>query len=262
MFLRPALVAVSIFCLVSFASAARMDADSEQSNVANTVEGQTVPPLSPLSPLSKEERLDALIANSTPPPPLTKPVRVRSGMLSVKLKAEQFGSTLKEIGRQAGFETIVSKEVAEKELTTTFRDIELHKGIQRLLSLISHRNFFIYYGADDSIKKIEVYSDVSNLNTNTTGTSVGSGQGKNRKQTLRTGRSAYQSRRALPGSRNQSRQNISRQGAKRTRPVARSPIVRRIPKNSPDGVERVGPDVPYIVPRQEPQYIPPYKRGR
>ena len=98
---------------------------------------------------------EAAILNSAPVI-MTQPGRVRSGMLSVDVSYMAFGRLMEEIGRQAGFEVHIGPEVAQKELTTSFRDMELIKGIQRLFTLISQRNYFIHYGADDTITRIEV----------------------------------------------------------------------------------------------------------
>ena len=249
--IRAALAAVIALTLCSQASAALGKAGA-QSIIENTAEGETSPPL---TVEDTEENLDAIIANAVAPP-LTEPVRVRSGMLTVKLEGAAFGQTLEEIGRQAGFEVAVSPEIASKQLSTTFRDMELQKGIQRLLSLISHRNFFIYYGADDSITRIEVYyagevqkpsRSKQNFRPNTRqkiptpgvtrprNTGVYRTPAQDRNENLRT----------VPG----------------RSPVRKTPAVtRRAP--SSQAQDQGEKDVPYIVPQQEPQYVPPYNRRR
>ena len=209
----------------------------------------------PLTDEDIEQSLDAIIANAVAPP-LTEPVRVRSGMLTVKLEGAAFGQTLEEIGRQAGFEVAVSPEIASKQLSTTFRDMELQKGIQRLLSLISHRNFFIYYGADDSITRIEVYY-------------AGEVQKPSRsKQNFRPN-----TRQKIPTPGVTRPRNT---GVYRTPAQDRNENLRSVPDRSPvrktPAVTRRAPssqaqdqgekDVPYIVPQQEPQYVPPYNRRR
>ena len=218
---RTCLVAIALLALCAPALAAQTAQADETVDIAltNSPADQDAL-LNSLSP-DLEEDIDAIIANSAPPP-LTEPVRVRSGMLTVKLESAPFGPTLEEIGRQAGFEAVITPEVASKELSTTFRDMELQKGIQRLLSLISHRNFFIYYGANDSITRIEVY-----------GTGAVQKPGK--------GRKTY-----TPA--------ISRT---RSRPVRRVP-----PKSRTDNAGGDEVEVPYIVPQQEPQYVPPFNRRR
>ncbi len=202
------------------------------------------------SPLMEED-IDALIANSVPPP-LTEPVRVRSGMLSVKLEGALFGPTLQEIGRQAGFEAVITPEIAQKELSTTFRDMDLQKGLQRLLSLISHRNFFIYYGANDSITRIEVY---------------GSGEvqkpgRRGKTYTPSTGPSKAQSRVSRPST--VKRPSVIQRKAPSSTSVQRvQPPVTEVPTEvTPETFKEEEYDVPYIVPQQEPQYVPPYKRRR
>lgn len=203
------------------------------------------------SPLLEED-IDAIIANSVPPP-LTEPVRVRSGMLSVKLENALFGPTLEEIGRQAGFEALITPEVASKELSTTFRDMELQKGIQRLLSLISHRNFFIYYGANDSITSIEVYG---------TGTLQKPSKGRQNYAPSTGPTRSRPDRRAVTPSTTFKRPNVSRRIVPSREPERTTPPVTRIlpARRTNNGGGEV--EVPYIVPQQEPQYVPPFKRRR
>lgn len=254
MVLRTCLVTFMLMVLCAPALAAQTP-NADGMDGMNRPAGQDVLANSP-SPLMEED-IDAIIANSVPPP-LTEPVRVRSGMLSVKLESALFGPTLQEIGRQAGFEAVITAEISQKELSTTFRDMDLQKGIQRLLSLISHRNFFIYYGADDTITRIEVY---------------GSGQVQKPAKRGKTYSPSTTPSRTRP--------RVSRPTGRTVTPsVSKRPSV--IQRNAPSStsVQRVQPpvteepaeatpetfvedhDVPFIVPQQEPQYVPPYKRRR
>lgn len=243
LFFRAALAAVIALTLCSTAFAA-LGGVGAQSNIENSAAEETSPPL---TDEDMEESLDAIIANAVAPP-LTEPVRVRSGMLTVKLEGAAFGQTLEEIGMQAGFEVAVSPEIASKQLSTTFRDMELQKGIQRLLSLISHRNFFIYYGADDSITRIEVYY---------------TGDLKKPSRSKQNVRSNTRQNIPTPGVTRPRNTGVNRTSAQdrnikqRTVP-SRLPVTRRAPSSQGDGET----DVPYIVPQQEPQYVPPYKRRR
>ena len=84
-------------------------------------------------------------------------VKVARGRLSVKADNAPFGSLMDKIAKSAGFEVVISPDVAQKSLTTEFKDLDMERGIQRLMGLISHRNFFMFYGRDGNIKKIEIY---------------------------------------------------------------------------------------------------------
>ena len=260
MLLRTCLVAFSLMVLCAPALAEQVPQTDETAGMdgmagMNRPAGQDVLANSP-SPLMEED-IDAIIANSVPPP-LTEPVRVRSGMLSVKLESALFGPTLQEIGRQAGFEAVITPEIAQKELSTTFRDMDLQKGLQRLLSLISHRNFFIYYGADDTITRIEIY-----------------GSGEVRKPDRRgqtytpsTGPSRRQPKVRRPSSRTVTPASVQRPSVIQRKAPSSTSVQRVQPPVKAEPTE-VSPetfvedhDIPFIVPQQEPQYVPPYKRRR
>ncbi len=258
MLLRTCLIAIVLLalCVPSLAvqepeapQPAQPSQTNEMAGMDNAVgEGVLANSASPLL----EEDIDAIIANSVPPP-LTEPVRVRSGMLSVKLENAPFGPTLQEIGRQAGFEAVITPEVASKELSTTFRDMELQKGIQRLLSLISHRNFFIYYGANDSITSIEVYG---------TGTLQKPGKGRQNYAPSTGPTRSRPGRRAVTPSSTFKRPNVSRRIVPSREPARTTPPVTRVSPASRTNNGGGEVEVPYIVPQQEPQYVPPFKRRR
>ncbi len=262
MLLRTCLIGFSLMVLCAPALAAQtpqademagmteMDRPTGQDALANSPSLLMEEDPSPLM----EEDIDALIANSVPLP-LTEPIRVRSGMLSVKLENAPFGPTLQEIGRQAGFEAVITPEIAQMELSTTFRDMSLQKGLQRLLSLISHRNFFIYYGADDTITRVEVYGTGEVRAPGTRGQAY----------TPPTGPSRAQSRVLRPSITPLTVQRpsvIQRTAPSRTSVQRVKPPVREATTEAIPGASEEDLDIPYIVPQQEPQYVPPYKRRR
>jgi hypothetical protein len=92
---------------------------------------------------------------AAPPPP---EVKVSNSRLSVKARDAEFGSIMKDIGKKAGFEVRVSSSVYGKKISTRFTNVDIERGINRLLALISQKTFFIHYGADGSINKVEVFS--------------------------------------------------------------------------------------------------------
>lgn len=160
-------------------------------------------------------------------------VKVYRGRVSVKAEDARFGDVMNQIARGAGFEVIISPDIAKKSLSTTFTDLDLERGIQRLMGLISHRNYFIYYGRDDNIKKVEVYG----------------------KQALpSSGKPAPPVKDADP----------------RHRPKMIKPPVTDGPTVEPDALPDTGKSapekpikeikgVPYIPPASMPEYIPPHR---
>lgn len=159
-------------------------------------------------------------------------VKVNRGRLTIKANKATFGGIMDKIGQAAGFEVAISPDVAARTVTTEFSDIELERGIQRLMGLISHRNFFMFYGRDGNIKKIEIYG---------------------------TGRISSDSH-TKPG---------NRPGSKPTGPMI--PMIPDTvdtapePKDStrtgrqPHEIKKID-GVPYIPPAKLPEYIPP-RRG-
>jgi hypothetical protein len=94
------------------------------------------------------------------PTPLPEPrieVTVAGELLSVDLVDAPFGTVLGRIGSEAGFEVRVSAEVSSRTVTTSFTDMELERGINRLLGLIGQKTFFMHYAPDGSIQKIDVF---------------------------------------------------------------------------------------------------------
>jgi hypothetical protein len=121
----------------------------------------TAGPVSALT--SAEDQTDQSAILNSPeeePIPYEPFIRTLSGRLSVEVINAPFGEVMQEVAMQAGFEALISSDIAAKSLTTSFRDMDLERGIQRLLTLINHRNYFIFYDAGDVVKKIEVYGAV------------------------------------------------------------------------------------------------------
>jgi len=153
-------------------------------------------------------------------------VKVNRGRLTVKADEAPFGPLMDTIAKDAGFELTISADVATKKLSTEFRDLDLERGIQRLMGLIRHRNFFMFYGRDGNIKKIEIY-----------GSSSGSGTSKPQPPSP-----------GIPGS-----------PGRRMVPMVIEPPTG---SGSPGGQHVPGKviGVPYIPPANLPEYIPP-RRG-
>lgn len=100
------------------------------------------------------------------PGPARKPdealrVKVAGGRLSVDIRDEAFGEVMNAIANAAGFDVDISSDVFNNKLTTRFKDTELQRGLLRLLSLVEQNNYFISYKPDGSIRKLEVFGDLS-----------------------------------------------------------------------------------------------------
>jgi len=72
-------------------------------------------------------------------------VEFAEGRLSVDVRDQAFGDVVAAISNAAGFEVELSNDVFQKRLTTRFKNTELKRGLQRLLSLMEQKNYFIGY---------------------------------------------------------------------------------------------------------------------
>ena len=220
--------------------------------LAGTAQGQTA-----LDETESTGEPQAGLQAAPPPEPF---VRLFNNRLSVEAEEARFGEVIGMVAEEAGFELMISPDIAEKTLSTSFRDLRLQKGIQRLLALISHRNYFIYYGKDDSIKKIEIFGSVEAKPvlrkkpgwTPPVGPSPPS--------------ATYEAEPSMPQ---------KPPAGPRQRPDVQSPEepvatgdempddAADVPAPPPPRTEYLNDSgVPYIVPTQEPGYIPPPKKRK
>lgn len=88
-------------------------------------------------------------------------VKLFKSFLSVNAQDAAFGDIMADVAGKVGFELVISPDIAGKKLTTNFSDVEVQRGIQRLLTLINHKNYFMHYGREGNIKKLEIYGSVS-----------------------------------------------------------------------------------------------------
>jgi len=94
---------------------------------------------------------------SETPKPLSR-VEVKKGRLSVELVDAGFGEVMQAISEKAGIKTEIVGGVYAKTVTTSFSDLDLERGIARLLSLVKEKNYMIRYDAKGMVSKVEVYS--------------------------------------------------------------------------------------------------------
>ncbi|MFC1769945.1 hypothetical protein ACFLZI_02670 [Nitrospirota bacterium] len=178
-------------------------------------------------------------------------IRALSGRVSVVVINAPFGEVIKEVADQAGFEALVSKDIASKELTTSFRDMDLERGIQRLLTLINHRNYFIFYDEENSIKKIEIYGAVQSPKPVT--------PARDNRPSMRPGVQRVPTYQPEPVPRPSS--PARRTGISPGRTVHK-PRAEQLPvePNTPGVKYDDSSDIPYLAPVREPSYIPPPRR--
>lgn len=153
---------------------------------------------------------------------LSRHISVKDDLLNVELKDAAFGEVMTEIARKAGFEVDISSAIYKKKVSTKFTNVDMQRGLLRLLALISQKTYFIYYNSDGSIKRVEVY-----------GFAAGSPVYKPEPE-----RSRSKSPRSLR--------------TKPSRPQENLP-----PPEILDEILGEPEDAPYIPPKREPVYIPP-----
>jgi type II secretory pathway component GspD/PulD (secretin) len=85
-------------------------------------------------------------------------VSVQNNRLSVKLVDAQFGSVIDRVAKKSGFAAVISSNAAQKKISTEFQDVELEKGIVRLLKLMREKNYLIQYDTNGVVSKLEIYA--------------------------------------------------------------------------------------------------------
>lgn len=84
-------------------------------------------------------------------------IEVNDGLLSVEISDAEFGNVIKEIAEKAKFKAEISSDVALKKISTTFKDIEVERGVRRLLTIMKEKDFTISYNTAGVIDKLEIY---------------------------------------------------------------------------------------------------------
>lgn len=89
-----------------------------------------------------------------------KPMRFitfTEGLLSIELVDQDFGGVITEVARIAGFRIEGTAPSFQKKLTTRFEQIDLERGIARLLSLAAEKNFFMHYDQAGNLSVLEFF---------------------------------------------------------------------------------------------------------
>jgi len=98
----------------------------------------------------------------TPEPPKSLlNVELKNDLLSVALENVDFGTAIKEVAVKAGFKIEGTGEVFSRKLNTRFTDIEVERGVLRLLTLVKESNYMLHYDTKGLISKLEIFGMVS-----------------------------------------------------------------------------------------------------
>lgn len=84
-------------------------------------------------------------------------VELKDDLLSIDLMDAEFGSVMKAISARAGIKLDMSGPLQQKRLTTKFSNIELERGIIRLMTLMKEKNYTMRYDPRGRVSVIEVY---------------------------------------------------------------------------------------------------------
>lgn len=108
-------------------------------------------------PAPDEDIEDVEPAQPEPPKQVMK-IEVRDNVLDVELENVDFGSAIRSIADKAKFKVEGSGAVFGKKLNTKFSDIEIERGVTRLLTLVKESNYMIHYDTKGAISKLEIFT--------------------------------------------------------------------------------------------------------
>ena len=178
-------------------------------------------------------------------------VEVKNNLLSVELVNAEFGSVMNYIAQKSELKVDISSDVSGRRLTTKFSDIDLERGIIRLLALIKEKNYLIHYDTKGMLSKIEIYGGTPAV------PAASKTQAPIRPQFQRSAPAD------VPPV-TQGRPVPQRPTVSRTAPVQQpdQPLYQpQVPQNNmEDNGGDIVEEVPYIPPQKKPVYIPPRVR--
>ncbi|MBI5074592.1 MAG: hypothetical protein HZB62_05425 [Nitrospirae bacterium] len=90
------------------------------------------------------------------PPRKVLNVEITNDLLSVELENVDFGAVIKAVADKAGFKIEGRGDVFNRKLNTRFTDIEVERGVLRLLTLVKESNYMLYYDTKGLISKLEI----------------------------------------------------------------------------------------------------------
>lgn len=84
-------------------------------------------------------------------------VKVENDLLSVELLDADFGTVINSIAEKSGFKVEMTADVAARKITTKFNEVEIERGVLRLLTLIKEKNYMSHYNTKGMLSKLEIY---------------------------------------------------------------------------------------------------------
>jgi len=90
------------------------------------------------------------------PPKKILNVIIKDDLLSVELSNVDFGSAIRAVAEKAGFKIEGTGEVFSRKLNTKFTDIEVERGVLRLLTLVKESNYMLHYDPKGMISRLEI----------------------------------------------------------------------------------------------------------
>jgi hypothetical protein len=108
-----------------------------------------VPGADPSSPEDQEPQPE--------PPRSVLNVEIKNDLLSVELENVDFGTAIRAVADRAGFKIEGSGETFGRKLNTSFTDIEVERGVLRLLSLVHESNYMLHYDTKGMISKLDIF---------------------------------------------------------------------------------------------------------
>ena len=91
------------------------------------------------------------------PPKSVLNVEVKNDLLSVELENVDFGTAIKAVADKAAFTIEGTGEVFSRKLNTRFMDLEIERGVLRLLTLVKESNYMLHYNTKGLISKLEIF---------------------------------------------------------------------------------------------------------
>jgi hypothetical protein len=101
---------------------------------------------------------DAVLQPAQPEPPKqVLNIDVKNGHMSVELSNVDFGTAIRAIAGKAGFKIEGSGPVFSRKLNTKFSNIEIERGVTRLLSLVQESNYMLHFNTGGAISSLEIF---------------------------------------------------------------------------------------------------------
>lgn len=108
------------------------------------------------SPVAAPASQDDQDAKHEPPKSVLN-VEIQNNLLSVELENIDFGTAILAVAEKAGFKIEGTGEVFSRKLNTRFTDIEVERGVLRLLTLVRESNYMLHYDTNGLISKLEIF---------------------------------------------------------------------------------------------------------